>query len=254
MKNFEYNQYLQQTKMYYDDKFGNSDFEQLNEEENERWSMINQVIKVELDNNESIRILDFGCGDGRFSKMLGKYGTVLGVDISDASISRAKNLMNSSDFYVCDLSSDELINYFREEEFDLIVTTEVLEHVYNQQAFFCNIYRLLKKDGVLILTTPNGKCFKHYFGNLSGKGGQPFEWWLSQKELNDALYKVGFREIKLRDFNFSWVLYKRKSLSLKLFFNRWLVSIIKKINGIQLVEKIVQRIGFGLYLIATSRK
>lgn len=43
---------------------------------------------------------------------------------------------------------------FKENEFDVIVLSEVLEHLYNPQAGIDNLYRALKSNGKLLLTTP----------------------------------------------------------------------------------------------------
>jgi 2-polyprenyl-3-methyl-5-hydroxy-6-metoxy-1,4-benzoquinol methylase len=58
---------------------------------------------------------------------------------------------------------------FATESFDLVLASEVVEHLWNPQNFFNEAYRILKPSGYLILSTPEGKlglCYdshKHYF-------------------------------------------------------------------------------------------
>ena len=55
------------------------------------------------------------------------------------------------------------------ESFDLVLASEVVEHLWNPKNFFNEAYRILKPRGYLILSTPEGKmglCYdshKHYF-------------------------------------------------------------------------------------------
>lgn len=119
----------------------------------------------------SLSILDYGCGTGDHvtHPLACRSHQVLGVDCHEASIrqaSRTYPLPNLS-FRRADIG-----DLVREAmTFDLIVCSEVLEHLHDPREFLQAVRRLLRPGGGLIITTPNG------YGS--------FEWLMSlQKGLN----------------------------------------------------------------------
>lgn len=101
-----------------------------------------------------LRVLDVGCGNGNISRYIGSKGhTVLGIDISDATIKTATSLTAMSNVSFQNIPVEEL---HTEKEFDLIICSEVIEHL-NQPTVVVNaLKKLLKKEGMLIVTVPNG--------------------------------------------------------------------------------------------------
>ena len=98
------------------------------------------------------RVLDYGCGDGSYSFFLAQHGAdVVGVDISDVSVSNCQQLALSyglqdrATFKVMDAEALE----FEENSFDLICEAGVLHHVDLQKAF-SEIARVLKPGGEAI--------------------------------------------------------------------------------------------------------
>lgn len=98
------------------------------------------------------KALDAGCGDGKLAQIMGeKLGvSFYGVDISKKGIELAKKIGVKAK--VADLS---LKIPFKDNFFDLVISTEVLEHVNDPDIFLREIYRVLKPNGKLLLTTPN---------------------------------------------------------------------------------------------------
>lgn len=103
-----------------------------------------------------LEILDIGCGTGdQITVPLARLGhEVLGVDMHDESIRKAQaaNVLPNLAFSTATL--DELIASGR--RFDSIVCSEVLEHVDDPVPFLSQLRTLLRDDGCLLLTTPNG--------------------------------------------------------------------------------------------------
>jgi len=102
-----------------------------------------------------ISILDVGCGTGiGITFPIASLGyKILGIDIDLSSIEEANkiNIYPNASFF----------NGFIEEKADLkntdiIICSEVLEHVPNPFKFLLSLKRCLKKEGIIILTTPNG--------------------------------------------------------------------------------------------------
>tara|TARA_B110000438_G_scaffold234431_1_gene230831 strand:- start:1475 stop:2503 length:1029 start_codon:yes stop_codon:yes gene_type:complete len=53
----------------------------------------------------------------------------------------------------------ENVEFSKDNKFDVVVNFEVIEHLYSPKDFINNCYRLLNKNGLLIITCPNGKGF-----------------------------------------------------------------------------------------------
>lgn len=93
-----------------------------------------------------LRILDAGSGTGILSQEL----TELGHEVYSIDLKNQANLKVR--FKKADLNKDIP---FPDKCFDVILLVEVIEHLENPRHFFREVKRLLKKRGVLILTTPN---------------------------------------------------------------------------------------------------
>ena len=98
------------------------------------------------------RILDIGCGNGRYYPAFKEKGTAyVGIDNSRNLIAIAKNKFPGAEFMV----ADALSLPFGESEFDLAVSVAVLHHIPSKdyrRVFFDEAYRVLKPGGWLIVT------------------------------------------------------------------------------------------------------
>ena len=84
-------------------------------------------------------VLDFGCGDMPYRKLVEERGaTYLGADFREAA---AITISPDGRLPVGDSS------------IDLVISVQVLEHVGDLETYFSEIARVLKKDGVLLLST-----------------------------------------------------------------------------------------------------
>ena len=100
-------------------------------------------------------VLEYGCGVGLLSKLLGERGfSVVGIDIADQFIQSARKKFGGRSSVSFEVM-DELPLRFAEGSFDLVVTSSVLEHCIGVDAILLEFHRLLKKDGHLVIETPN---------------------------------------------------------------------------------------------------
>ena len=101
------------------------------------------------------KILDIACGVGYGSKMFLEHNakSVIGCDLSNESLDYAKEHFSGKniEFYKKDIRSLD----FPDETFDCIVSFETLEHVKEQEIVLRELNRVLKKGGMLIISTPN---------------------------------------------------------------------------------------------------
>jgi 2-polyprenyl-3-methyl-5-hydroxy-6-metoxy-1,4-benzoquinol methylase len=115
---------------------------------------------IELLNPESI--LDFGCGEGYFWKAMNDRGlrprNVRGVDFSDEAIRVAREIVPMYRFSVMDLFDMDT----KEEQFDLVMAIEVLEHLDAPEKYLSQLVRLC--SGSILLSVPHEPWFR--IGNL----------------------------------------------------------------------------------------
>src|SRR5581483_817052 len=98
-------------------------------------------------------VLDAGCGDGGLLKEMQKKWEfdAYGLDISKNGTDRAKK--NGIKAKVADLSKKFPFN--DEIKFDLIIANELIEHLNDPDLFLRECNRVLARDGLLIIGTPN---------------------------------------------------------------------------------------------------
>lgn len=103
------------------------------------------------------RVLDVGCAEGTFAILLSKLGyDVVGVDISSRFVKKARKLAKKEGagarFYIANVEEDLDI---QNGKFDVVVMTEVLEHLISPTKALRNIWNVLKQDGIAIISVPN---------------------------------------------------------------------------------------------------
>ena len=99
-------------------------------------------------------VLDAGCGEGFGTQTLADVAaSVVGIDYHAESIETARAHWKKPNlsFRVLDLSTEKL----DENAYDVIVNFQVLEHIEDDRAFLARLKAGLKRNGTLILTTPN---------------------------------------------------------------------------------------------------
>jgi len=108
-----------------------------------------------LKNKHKLEILEVGCGYGYLTYALNKAGhNTTGIDISKNAINYAK--LNFKKNYIL----TDLKNYNSKKKFDLIIATELIEHLKDPCEFISTCLKKLKPKGQILLTTPN----KDYYG------------------------------------------------------------------------------------------
>jgi 2-polyprenyl-3-methyl-5-hydroxy-6-metoxy-1,4-benzoquinol methylase len=100
-------------------------------------------------------VLDVGCGNGVISRSLGEKGfTVKGIDVSEKAIERARELNKFPQVNFDVVSAEQLVA--DGHRYHAVICSEVLEHLTDPGKLLSVLHELLDKDGVLIVTVPNG--------------------------------------------------------------------------------------------------
>ena len=164
-----------------------------NEDERSRLAAITDLL-TGCDVGERPRILDLGCGRGWLSRALAARGEVLGADVTAAAVERARELFPGLRFERTDVEG--LLASHGEASFDLVVASEVLEHVGDgdKLAFLRGVNSLLRPGGHAILTTPRGELWPAW--RKSRDWRQPVEAWVSERELDRLAAAAGFDVVR----------------------------------------------------------
>lgn len=188
--------------------------------------MINWLIKNEVkkffSNVTNSNILDFGCGDSRYKKYINDTNNYIALDIEISG--HDKNNKNY------DVLWDGNKLPFKNKKFELILMTEVLEHVHNVEKTLLEIRRVLKIGGKLLITTPfiwpeheKPFDFQRYtsFGLKSLMNRLGFSIIYEKKLITNkyAIIEIINSEFnkKIRQYS-SNILYKNYLILLKIFF------------------------------------
>lgn len=101
------------------------------------------------------RLLDVGCGDGTFTRVLAAgFREICGIDVQDAYLEQFRiALKGDARFAIANMSASEM--QFPNDHFDTVVTIETLEHVPDLDRAADEICRVLRSGGELLITVPN---------------------------------------------------------------------------------------------------
>lgn len=152
---------------------------------------------------KGLNILDIGCGGGLLAEPFARLGaTVMGIDASEGAIEAANchaeqqglnityQAIDSTDL----ASQDEFI-----QRFDCVYASEVIEHVTDRDAFLAAMAKLVKTDGVVLLTTINkslpallgAKLAAEYILGLVPAGTHDFNKFIRPQQLTQECARHG---------------------------------------------------------------
>ena len=144
------------------------------------------------------RVLDLGCGVGTFTLELAQKGVdVVGLDYSEESISICKRLAEElkvkAGFQLADVTDTKL----DDESFDVIIAADLTEHLYPDifKMFIAESKRLLRKNGKLLIWTPNPGHIIEFFKqrDLIFTRDEGHVGYKTLNELKEALTDEGFK-------------------------------------------------------------
>lgn len=161
------------------------------------------------------RILDVGCGNGVIAcRLLADGFDIYGIDASETGISIASG-KNPGRFFVQDISSEQLPDALSAFQFDVVISTEVIEHLYAPRSYMKLIKNILPCGGVVIISTPYHGYLKNLVMALTNKldghftvlwDGGHIKFW-SIRTLTTLLNEFGFKVTQFRGsgrFPFLW--------------------------------------------------
>lgn len=148
-------------------------------------------------------VLEIGCGRGELLKCV-QASRRVGVDLTTEPLKHLQAL--GIETYVCDVTQRLP---FSDASFDLLICSEVIEHVFDTDALLQECYRCLQPGGLLLVTTPNVNNWRNrilvplgfypillehrpIYGHIRAYNAQ---------RLREQLTSCGFRDVRIRGLN-----------------------------------------------------
>lgn len=146
--------------------------------------------------NNYPRILDIGCGWGDFEEILEKEKIpYLGIDVNKEAIKicRKKELN-------CKFSTIQQLAINNQQLYSAITLFQIIEHLKNPLPLLKSAKKLLKKNGVILITTPsNDSPLRKILGSRWSVYNEPSHYvFYTPKTLEQTLRLAGFNDIKIQ--------------------------------------------------------
>ncbi len=120
----------------------------------ERAAVVKKIIS-ETRKCENLNILDLGSGEGGTSALLAEGNNVISYDLSLVRLKRQQQI-----FMKIPLANGRAeVLPFRNSTFDLVILQDVVEHIEDPFSFIHELTRVLSKNGMIYLSTPNRNSF-----------------------------------------------------------------------------------------------
>ncbi len=108
----------------------------------------------------SFKVLEVGCGTGIYTFEMTKYSNnIFGLDISRGMLKEARMKINNfTPNNLVFVQGDAENIPFKDSLFDCVISINMLEHLDNAQKSMKEMKRVMKNDGKLTISIPNGNC------------------------------------------------------------------------------------------------
>lgn len=167
------------------------------------WHIKKAIREWKKDNKEEISILDAGSGFGQYSYYLSKLSKkwqILGVDV------KTEQIEDCNQFFTKIGKSDrvkfqfaDLTKFSNDQQFDLILSVDVMEHILEDVEVFRNFNKSLKPGGMVLISTPSDQGGSdvhdeddHSFIDEHVRDGY------NMKEIEDKLKSAGFSKVNAK--------------------------------------------------------
>ena len=155
-----------------------------------RTGMLDAWVLASLGDVSGKSVIDIGCGEGRFCRLLAKLGaTVTGMDITESLIKQARDLGGTGQTYMVGDAED--LAGVEDDSFDLAVSYIVLVDLLDYRRSIGEAYRVLKPGGRFVVCNVHPmrsadtggwvrQGRRRLFYPLSGysdEGPREFDWW-----------------------------------------------------------------------------
>jgi SAM-dependent methyltransferase len=170
-------------------------------------------------------ILDAGSGFGQYSWYMARKHpnwNIFGVDVKDDQIADCNNFFAKCGVTNVKFEVADLTKFSKPESYDFALSVDVMEHILEDVEVFKNIHAALRKNGMLLISTPSDQGGSDADDSTDGSFiGEHVRNGYNINEIQDKLKTAGFSKIEARysygvPGHISWVLsmkYPMKMLS-----------------------------------------
>jgi len=119
--------------------------------------VIREINRLKTEGFQPEYILDAGSGFGQYTVRLAKTfpkATAIGLDVMEDRIVSGNNFAKRAGLQNLEFEAGDLTQLDYNEQFDLVVSVDVMEHIEEDELVLENIGRALKPGGLFIMTTP----------------------------------------------------------------------------------------------------
>jgi polyprenyldihydroxybenzoate methyltransferase/3-demethylubiquinol 3-O-methyltransferase len=146
---------------------------------------------------KGLNILEVGCGAGILTEALAKLeANVTGLEPSTDLLEAAREHLKGQSLnieYSSELIEEHSIN--NAGKYDVVIASEVVEHVPNQRLFLTEMAKCLKPNGSIFITTPNRtlvslllvKIYAEYITNILPRGTHDWNQFIRPSEVEEIL-------------------------------------------------------------------
>lgn len=201
-------------------------------------------------------VLELGSGLGTYSKFIIRDFPESHITLSDISSQYIKNLKENFEtenvsIIKLDLNNKDDIQKIGFEKFDSIIAINVLEHIEKDELALDALYKMLKKNGTLLILVPANEFLYNVIDESIGHWRR-----YTKKEFKTKLKRAKFKIKKIYSFNILGILgwYVNGNICKKREVNKQASGIFDKLISImRIIEKILRR-KIGLSIICYCEK
>ena len=167
-----------------------------------------------------LAMLDAGSGFGQYSYSLASVNgnvSVTGVDV------KSEQIADCNDFFAkigladrVHFEEADLTKFVRADQFDLVLSVDVMEHILDDEAVFANFFKSMKPGAILLISTPSDQggsdADEHdHDGNPHGFIDEHVRDGYNINDIQDKLRRAGFSDVQARysygtPGHISWIL------------------------------------------------
>jgi 2-polyprenyl-3-methyl-5-hydroxy-6-metoxy-1,4-benzoquinol methylase len=119
---------------------------------------VKRELRLLIGDNAPKRVYDAGCGFGQYSYYCASkfsHSTVYAVDVKKEQIEDCTRFFRKAGLKNASFSVEDLTQIHHENEFDLAISVDVMEHIPDDIGVFKNFHRSLRPGGKLLVNTPS---------------------------------------------------------------------------------------------------
>jgi SAM-dependent methyltransferase len=198
------------------------------------------------------RLFEIGAGAGLFLAAAQRAGwTVSGIELSPTAVAFCRDRLHL-EVTRC-LAEDIPLDL---PPFDAVVMFDVIEHLFDPMRTLATARRLLRRDGVVVITTPNYRAFSRHALGEQWSALSPLEhlYYFSETTLRRALAHHGFGRVEFNRHygaNVFDTMNPRNTHQPGSRRARWYAACVSRCGP--LPHRLVQNMGMGDLLFATAR-